>query len=82
MGKSKEDKEMSEEYEDELVTSHSDENPELSSTERRGPIAAHSLEGSAVSELYKQDDMERRLRYLPKAGETVTYEEIYIPSEE
>jgi len=46
---------MSEEYEDELVTSHSDENPELSSTERRGPLAAYSTEGSAVSELYKQD---------------------------
>jgi hypothetical protein len=66
-------------YEDELVTSHSDENPELSSTERRGPIAAHSLEGSAVSELYKKE--RDPFHYQPKAGETVIEEEVWIPEE-
>ena len=45
---------MSEEYEDELVTSHSDENPELGQS-GRGPIAAASNEGSAVSDLYKKE---------------------------
>ena len=70
---------MSEEYEDELVTSHSDENPELQGG-RSGPIAAHSTEGSAVSELYKKD--RDPFHYQPKAGETVIEEEVYIPPEE
>jgi hypothetical protein len=70
---------MSEEYEDELVTSHSDENPELSG-HRSGPLAAATTEGSAVSELYK--DERDPFHYRPKAGETVIYEEIYIPPEE
>lgn len=70
---------MSEEYEDELVTSHSDENPELSGR-RSGPLAAYSTEGSAVSELYKKD--RNPFQYQPKAGETVIEEEIYIPPEE
>jgi len=73
---------MSEEYEDELVTSHSDENPELTGTERRGPIAAHSTEGSAVSELYKQDRERDPFHYKPRAGETVIEEEVYIPPED
>ena len=74
---------MSEEYEDELITSHSDENPELTGTERRGPIAAHSTEGSAVSELYKQDrERTDPFHYQPKAGETVIEEEVYIPPED
>ena len=67
------------EYEDELVTSHSDENPELSGR-RSGPLAAHTTEGSAVSELYKKD--RNPLSYQPKEGETVIYEDIYIPPEE
>ena len=50
-----------EEYEDELVTSHSDENPELSPNEGRQPLAAHSTEGSAVSDLYKQDRGRKKL---------------------
>jgi hypothetical protein len=56
-----------------LVSSHSDRDSE------DGPLAAYSLEGSAVSELYKNDSIPSALRYLPKAGETVVYEEIYIP---
>ena len=57
----------------ELTSSHSDRDSE------DGPIAAYSLEGSAVSELYKNDSIPAALRYLPKAGETVVYEEIFIP---
>ena len=43
------------------------------------PLAAHSLEGSAISDLYKNDSIPSFMRYLPKAGETVVYEEIYVP---
>ena len=57
----------------ELTSSHSDRNSE------DGPLAAYSLEGSAVSDLYKDDTIPLALRYLPKAGETVVYEEIFIP---
>ena len=73
---------MSEEYEDELVTSHSDENPELSANEgrRSGPLAAYSTEGTAVSELYK--DERDPFHYKPKAGETVIEEYVYIPENE
>ena len=57
-----------------LTSSHSDRDSE------DGPLAACSTEGSAVSELYNLDDgIPRALRYVPKAGETVVYEEIYIP---
>jgi hypothetical protein len=56
-----------------LVSSHSDRDSE------EGPLAAYSLEGSAVSEPYKDDSIPAALRYLPKAGETVVYEEIYVP---
>jgi hypothetical protein len=58
-----------------LVSSHSDNERDSVS----GPLAAYSTEGSAVSELYKNDTIPSALRYLPKAGETVVYEEIYIP---
>jgi hypothetical protein len=44
-----------------------------------GPLAAYTLEGSAVSELYKNDRIPSALRYLPKAGETLIYEEIFVP---
>ena len=55
----------------ELVSSHSD-------NERDNmPLEAHSLEGFAVSELYKNDKIPSVLRYLPKVGETVVYEEIF-----
>jgi len=70
---------LSEEYEDELVTSHSDENPELESDSTGGPLAAASNEGSPFSDLYNTDDVENRLKYTPKAGQTVVEEEIYIP---
>ena len=56
-----------------LISSHSDNERE------DGPLAAYSLEGSAVSDLYKNDAIPAALRYLPKAGETVVYEEIFIP---
>ena len=74
---------MSEEYEDELVTSHSDENPELTgtATERTGPIAAHSTEGSAVSELYNNKKDRDPFHYKPRAGENLIEEEVYIPDD-
>ena len=56
-----------------LVSSHSDRDSE------DGPLAAYSLEGSAVSELYKNDGIRSALRYTPNAGETVVHEEIYVP---
>lgn len=56
-----------------LTSSHSERDSE------DGPLAAYSLEGSAVSELYKNDRIPSALRYIPKAGETVVYEEIFIP---
>jgi hypothetical protein len=59
-----------------LVSSHSDRDSE------DGPLAVYSLEGSAVSELYKNDGIPSALRYLQKAGETAVYEEIYIPDVE
>ena len=55
-----------------LVSSHSDYEHE------NGPLAAYSTEGSAVSELYKNDRIPPELRYKPRAGETLVYEEIYI----
>ena len=49
---------------DELVTSHSDENPELETGER-SPLCAYTTEGSAVSQLYDQDkDGKKRRKNL------------------
>ncbi len=58
-----------------LVSSHSDNENE------DGPLAAVSTEGSAVSDLYKDDNnrLPSGLRYKPRAGETLVYEEIYVP---
>ena len=42
-------------------------------------LLPYSLEGSAVSELYNNDRIPTFLKYHPKAGETVVYEEIFIP---
>jgi hypothetical protein len=45
---------------DELVTSHSDENPELEGS-GQGPLAAYTTEGSAVSQLYDyENDRKKR----------------------
>ncbi len=56
-----------------LVSSHSDNEHE------NAPLAAYSLEGSAVSDLYKNDRIPTALQYKPRVGETLVYEEIYIP---
>jgi len=56
-----------------LVSSHSDNERD------NGPLAACSTEGSAVSELYNNDRIPSFMRYLPKDGEQLVYEEIYIP---
>lgn len=42
-------------YDDELVTSHSDEQPELNQSTERKPLILPSNEGSAVSELYSKE---------------------------
>jgi hypothetical protein len=56
-----------------LVSSHSDRHSE------DGPLAAYSTEGSAVSELYNNDRIPSFMRYVPKEGEQLIEEEIYIP---
>ena len=56
-----------------MISSHSERDSE------DGPLAVYTLEGSAVSDLYKDDRIPAALRYIPKPGETVVYEEIYIP---
>jgi len=58
---------------------HIDDNPELEQEEFLNPLAAASNEGSPFSDLYNTDDVENRLKYTPKAGQTVVEEEIYIP---
>ncbi len=60
-----------------LTSSHSDNERD------EGPLATCSNEGSAVSELYDKD-RERNgipsfMRYLPKEGEQLIEEDIYIP---
>ncbi len=56
-----------------LVSSHSDNERD------NGPLATYTTEGSAVSDLYKNDGIPSFLRYVPKPGEQLIYEEIYIP---
>jgi hypothetical protein len=47
-------------YDDELVTSHSDEQPELNQNTERKPMILPSNEGSAVSELYSKERTKQR----------------------
>ena len=57
-----------------LVSSHSNENNE------GGPLAAYTLEGSAVSDLYKNKDrIPSFMRYFPREGEQLIEEDVYIP---
>jgi hypothetical protein len=56
-----------------LVSSHSDNERD------EGPLAVCIDTGSAVSELYKDDRIPSFMRYKPGAGQTVVYEEYYIP---
>jgi hypothetical protein len=56
-----------------LISSHSYKERD------NGPLAARSTEGSAVSDLYKSDRVPTFMRYLPKEGEQLVYEEIFIP---
>ena len=55
-----------------LVSSHSNNETE------EGALAAYTLEGTAVSDLYKNDSVPAFMRYVPKDGEQVIYEDIYI----
>ncbi len=56
-----------------LVSSHSDNERD------NEPLATYTNEGSAVSDLYKNDGIPSFLRYVPKQGEQLIYEEINIP---
>ena len=56
-----------------LVSSHSYNENE------NGPLGACSTEGSAASDLYKNDRIPSYMRYVPKDGERLIEEEIYIP---
>jgi hypothetical protein len=56
-----------------LVSSHSENERD------NGPLAAHTTEGSAVSQLYDNDRVPSFLRYVPKDGEQLVYEDLYIP---
>lgn len=61
-----------------IVTPHSDENPELDDPDNSGgPLAAYTTEDSAVSDLYKKE--RDPFTYKPREGETVVYEDVYIP---
>lgn len=57
----------------ELTSSHSERDSE------DGPLAACSTEGPPSEALYRNDRIPTFLKYNPKAGETVVYEEIYVP---
>ena len=48
---------------DELVTSHSDENPELEAGDHNA-LCAYTTEGSAVSQLYENDKKGRKPKNL------------------
>ena len=56
-----------------LVSSHSDNERD------DGPLAAYTLEGSAVSDLYKNDSIPSFMRYVPKEGEQLIEEDIFVP---
>lgn len=58
-----------------LVSSHSDNERD------NGPVAAYTTEGSAVSQLYNNDRVPSFMRYVPKDGERIVYEDIYIPDD-
>lgn len=65
---------MSEDYDDELVTSHSDENPELGEGGGNVVELMSEGEGSATDDLYKQ---QRRLGVRPDEN-VIEYTE-YVP---
>ena len=56
-----------------LVSSHSERDGD------DGPLAICIDDGSAVSALYKDDRIPSFMRYKPGAGQTVVYEDYYIP---
>jgi len=60
-----------------LVSSHTDNESDGDD----GTLSICIDDGSAVSALYKddRDKIPSFMRYLPGAGQTVVYEEIYIP---
>jgi hypothetical protein len=72
---------LSEDYDDELVTSHSDEQPELNQNTERRPLILPSNEGSAVSELYDKDRTNNRKGWLGVTEEEAQHVTEYEDSE-
>lgn len=65
-----------------ISTPHSDENPELTNPDDSGgPLAAHSIEGSAVSELYDKDRTARSKGWLGVTEEEAQHITEYEDSE-
>ena len=56
-----------------LTSSHSNNENE------DGPLAAYTLEGSAVSQLYEKDRIPKFMRYIRREGEQLIEEDVYIP---
>ena len=56
-----------------LTSSHSD------NVNEDGPLAAYTLEGSAGSELYNKERIPSFMRYVPKQGEQLIEEDVYVP---
>jgi hypothetical protein len=60
-----------------LTSSHSNNDND---NDIDGPLAAYTLEGSAISDLYKdRDTIPSFIRYFPKQGEQLIEEDVYIP---
>ena len=61
-----------------LISSHSDNERD------NGPLAAYSLEGSPADDLllHKHRGIPPFLRYIPKDGEQVIYEDYYVPPDD
>jgi hypothetical protein len=55
-----------------LVSSHSDD-------EGEGPLATYTTEGRPADDLYGNNGIPSFMRYVPKEGETVVYEDIDVP---
>jgi hypothetical protein len=64
-----------------IITPHSDENPEFTQSDSTGePLAAYANDGSPSDALHQKEN--KPFRYVLQPGETVVYEDTYIPPEE
>jgi hypothetical protein len=72
---------MTEQRKRRIVTPHSDENPELSQSDSTGePLAAYCDDGSPSDALSQRE--KKPFNYVLQPGETVVYEDTYIPPED